>query len=160
MTHLECLQKLWARVRNERIHVGYVRRSDTGEDGMYHPPDRIDICRDMVPEPKDELNDSSPVYDLCVLAHEYGHCLSGSWRNGEDPLSKAKFVLFHAPRRDLTDEERGLVLQDERDAWHRGREELANIGLEDFESYDRKTEATLEDYRRLFDELRRLHALK
>jgi hypothetical protein len=147
-------------MQNERIHVEYGERPATGEDGMCHPPDRIDIYRDLVPEPKDEPNDSSPVYDLCVLAHEYGHYLSGSWKNGEDPLSKAKSVLFHAPRRDLTDEERALILGDEQDAWHRGREELASIGLEDFESYDRKTEGALMDYRRLLDEFRRLHASK
>jgi hypothetical protein len=77
MTYFECLQRLWTRMQNERIHVEYVERPATGEDGMCHPPDRIDICRDLVPEPKDEPNDSSPVYDLCVLAHEYGHYLIG-----------------------------------------------------------------------------------
>jgi hypothetical protein len=69
-------------------------------------------------------------------------------------------LLFHAPRRDLTDEERALILGDEQDAWHRGRQELASIGLEDFESYDRKIEAALTDYRRFLDEFRRLHAPK
>lgn len=81
--------------------------------------------------------------ELITLAHEYGHAISH--RNGQRPWEE-----MPDPSPDLTPAEKQAVQDEEARAWEYGREVLAELGISDFEAFEkRKADADAIYLRRL-----------
>jgi hypothetical protein len=74
-------------------------------------------------------------------------CVDARFPNGADEDMYTSALRDAALRRELSDEEKRLILAEETRAWEYGREALADAGWTEFAEYDELTAAGLHNHR-------------
>ena len=165
-TPAEILDALWNRASSEGVdYIVYhsaIQASEANLEGWFHPEvthrkkPQIWLYRTPPPAPspqnKPDLT-TMPLHDCIVLAHEYGHFRS--WLDsarGTTPSWQAYFEAAatreRAPK-ELSVEQRRLILEEEARAWDLGEVVLRELGFEEWADYGRHRDRGLHAHRTL-----------
>jgi hypothetical protein len=135
-------------VKYEQGHLydGGMNLAGYDPNGVY-PLIRVWTDREPFPSPdhKPDLH-RQPELDACDLAHEYGHFLSHQRR---ERTAEYEVALKALRQRSLQPEEKNTILAEEERAWRYAREELGNLGVTEWRSFEERQEDALASYRNL-----------